>query len=74
MHLSDRDYRVQDYAALWDMVQAIRLIQEFLTSLSYEEYLNHRYEQVQQDRIWAIVTVELIDLLTQLEALLPDEI
>lgn len=69
MQFSDRDY-----AALWDMGQAIRLIQEFLTSLSYEEYLNHRYEQVQQDRIWAIATVELIHLLTQLEALLPDEI
>ncbi|MGG6266878.1 HepT-like ribonuclease domain-containing protein [Leptolyngbya sp. AN03gr2] len=115
MQFSDRDY-----AALWDMVQAIRLIQEFIAPLSYEDYLDsrrdqmavergleilgeaarrvsesfqqahpeidwrntiglrnviiHRYEQVQQDRIWAIVTVELIHLLAQLEALLPDEI
>lgn len=114
MQFSDRDY-----ASLWDMVQAIKLILEFVTPLSYQEYLNsrrdqmavergleilgeaarrvsdsfqqahpeidwrntiglrnviiHRYEQVQQDRIWAIVTVELADLLVQLEALLPDE-
>ena len=33
----------------------------------------HRYEQVQQDRIWAIVTVELNRLLAQLEPLLPPE-
>lgn len=109
----------RDNAALWDMVEAIRLIQEFVTPLTYEEYLNsrrdqmavergleilgeaarrvsepfqqahpdidwrntiglrnviiHRYEQVQQDRIWAIVTVELNRLLTQLEVLLPDK-
>ncbi len=115
MQPSDRDY-----AALWDMVQAIELVQEFVTSLSYEEYLSsrrdqmavergleilgeaarrvsesfqqahpeidwrntiglrnvlaHRYEQVQQDRIWAIVTIELSDLLAQLESLLPNQI
>lgn len=34
----------------------------------------HRYEQVQQDRIWAIATVELNRLLVQLEPLLPEEI
>lgn len=113
MQSSDRDA-----ASLWDMVQAIKLIQEFVTPLSYEEYLDsrrdqmavergleilgeaarrvseqfqqahpeidwrntiglrnviaHRYEQVQQDRIWAIVTVELNRLLMQLEPLLPD--
>ncbi|MCY6490735.1 HepT-like ribonuclease domain-containing protein [Leptolyngbya sp. GGD] len=114
MQPSDRDF-----AALWDMVQAIQLIQEFIAPLSYEDYLNsrrdqmavergleilgeaarrvsgafqqahaeidwrntiglrnviaHRYEQVQQDRIWAIVTVELNILLAQLKLLLPDE-
>jgi uncharacterized protein with HEPN domain len=109
----------RDYASLWDMVQAIQLIQEFITPLSYEDYLKsrrdqmavergleilgeaarrvsepfqrahpeidwrnaiglrnviaHRYEQVQQDRIWAIVTVDLNLLLAQLEPLLPEE-
>lgn len=112
--------RDRDYASLWDMVQAIRLIQEFVSPLSYEDYLQsrrdqmavergleilgeaarrvsepfqqahpeidwrnivglrnviaHRYEQVQQDRIWAIVTVDLSQLLNQLELLLPEEI
>ncbi len=110
----------RDYASLWDMVQAIKLIQEFVSPLSYEEYLKsrrdqmavergleilgeaarrvsepfqqahpeidwrntiglrnviaHRYEQVQQDRIWAIVTVDLNRLLAQLETLIPSEI
>jgi uncharacterized protein with HEPN domain len=111
----------RDSASLWDMVQAIRLIQEFVTSLSYKDYLNsrrdqmavergleilgeaarrlseefqqahpeidwrnviglrnvivHRYEQVQQERIWAIAITELPALLAKLEPLLPlDEI
>jgi uncharacterized protein with HEPN domain len=114
MQASDRNN-----ASLWDMVQAIKLIQEFVTSLSYEDYLDsrrdqmavergleilgeaarrissefqqahpeidwrntiglrnviaHRYEQVQQDQIWAIVMVELPRLLAQLEPLVPDE-
>jgi uncharacterized protein with HEPN domain len=109
----------RDYASLWDMVQAIKLIQEFVTPLTYEEYLAsrrdqmavergleilgeaarrvsesfqqahpeidwrntiglrnviaHRYEQVQQDRIWAIANVELTRLLAQLEPLVPNE-
>jgi uncharacterized protein with HEPN domain len=33
----------------------------------------HRYEQVQQDRLWAIVTLELPSLLVQLQALLDAE-
>jgi uncharacterized protein with HEPN domain len=33
----------------------------------------HRYEQVQQDQIWAIVMVELPRLLAQLEPLVPEE-
>ena len=57
-------------ASLWDMVQAIKLIQEFVTSLSYEDYLDRR---VQQNQIWAIVMVELPRLLAQLEPLVPDE-
>jgi uncharacterized protein with HEPN domain len=114
MQASDRNN-----ASLWDMVQAIKLIQEFVSSLSYEDYLGsrrdqmavergleilgeaarrissefqqahpeidwrntiglrnviaHRYEQVQQDQIWAIVMVELPRLLAQLEPLVPDE-
>jgi uncharacterized protein with HEPN domain len=114
MQASDRNN-----ASLWDMVQAIKLIQEFVTPLSYEEYLDsrrdqmavergleilgeaarrissefqqahpeidwrntiglrnviaHRYEQVQQDQIWAIVMVELPRLLAQLEPLVPEE-
>jgi uncharacterized protein with HEPN domain len=114
MQVNDRDY-----AFLWDMVQAIRLIQEFIAPLDYEDYLNsrrdqmavergleilgeaarrvseqfqqahpeidwrntiglrnviaHRYEQVQQDRIWAIATMELNCLLAQIELLLPNE-
>jgi uncharacterized protein with HEPN domain len=111
--------RDRDYASVWDMVQAIRLIQEFIANSSYDDYLNsrrdqmavergleilgeaarrvseefqklhpeidwrntiglrnviaHRYEQVQQERIWAIATTELKTLLAQLEALLPPE-
>jgi uncharacterized protein with HEPN domain len=114
MQASDRNN-----ASLWDMVQAIKLIQGFVTALSYEDYLDsrrdqmavergleilgeaarrisnefqqahpeidwrntiglrnviaHRYEQVQQDQIWAIVMVELPRLLAQLEPLVPDE-
>jgi uncharacterized protein with HEPN domain len=114
MQSSDRDN-----ASLWDMVEAIKLIQEFVTPLTYEEYLAsrrdqmavergleilgeaarrvsdsfqqahpeidwrntiglrnvivHRYEQVQQDRIWAIANVELNRLLAQLEPLVPNE-
>jgi uncharacterized protein with HEPN domain len=109
----------RDHASLWDMVQAIKLIQEFVGPLTYEEYLAsrrdqmavergleilgeaarrvsesfqqahpeidwrntislrnviaHRYEQVQQDRIWAIANVELNRLLAQLEPLVPTE-
>jgi uncharacterized protein with HEPN domain len=107
----------RDLASLWDMVQAIRLIQSFIADLSYEDYLEsrrdqmavergleilgeaarrvsdefqlahpeidwrnsiglrnviiHRYEQVQQDRIWAIATTALSVLLAQLELLVP---
>jgi len=107
----------RDDASLWDMVQAIRLIQEFIAVLSYEDYLDsrrdqmavergleilgeaarrmseefqqahpeidwrnliglrnviaHRYEQVRQERIWAIATTELPAILAQLEPLLP---
>lgn len=107
----------RDAASLWDMVQAIRLVQSFIADLSYEDYLDsrrdqmavergleilgeaarrvsedfqqahpeidwrntiglrnviiHRYEQVQQDRLWAIVTVVLPMLLAQLEPLVP---
>lgn len=114
MQASDRNN-----ASLWDMVQAIKIIQEFVAPLSMENYLDsrrdqmavergleilgeaarrvssefqqahpeidwrntiglrnviaHRYEQVQQDQIWAIVTVELPRLLAQLEPLVPDE-
>jgi uncharacterized protein with HEPN domain len=109
----------RDNASLWDMVEAIKLMQEFVTPLTYEEYpgsrrdqmavergleilgeaarrvsdsfqqahpeidwrntislrnvIVHRYEQVQQDRIWAIANVELNRLLAQLEPLVPNE-
>lgn len=107
----------RDAASLWDMVQAIRLVQSFIVDSNYEDYLDsrrdqmavergleildeparrvsdefqqahpeidwrntiglrnviiHRYEQVQQDRIWAIVMTTLPVLLAQLEPLIP---
>lgn len=107
----------RDIASLWDMVQAIRLIQSFVADLSYEDYLDsrrdqmavergleilgeaarrvshdfqrshpeihwrntialrnviaHRYEQVRQDRIWAIAMTNLPVLLAQIEPLIP---
>lgn len=107
----------RDAASLWDMVQAIRRIQEFTTGLSFADYeaslliqsaverqleilgeaagrvsdalrqshpdidwrrtvglrniIIHRYDEIQQDIIWNIITTELAMLLTQLEPLLP---
>ena len=40
----------RDYASLGDMVQAIRLIQEFITDLSHDEYLNSRRDQMAVER------------------------
>jgi uncharacterized protein with HEPN domain len=45
MQASDRNN-----ASLWDMVQAIKLIQEFVTSLSYEDYLDSRRDQMAIER------------------------
>jgi len=107
----------RDAASLWDMVQAIRRIQEFTANLSFEDYqesiliqsaverqleilgeaagriseefrqahpaidwrtivglrniLIHRYDQIQQDILWNIIATELVNLLVQLEPLLP---
>lgn len=107
----------RDAASLWDMVQAIRLVQEFTVGASYEAYLEsalvrsaverqleilgeaarrvsqefqqahpdvdwrniiglrniiaHRYDQVEQERVWTVVTSVLPQLLLQLESLLP---
>ncbi len=107
----------RDAASLWDMVQAIRRIQEFTVNLSFEDYqesiliqsaverqleilgeaagriseefrqahpvidwrtivglrniLIHRYDQIQQDILWNIIATELVNLLAQLEPLLP---
>jgi len=104
-------------ASLWDMVQAIRRIQEFTANLFFEGYqesiliqsaverqleilgeaagriseetrqvhstidwrrivglrniLIHRYNEIQQDILWNIIASELVNLLTQLELLLP---
>ncbi len=40
----------RDHASLWDMVQTIRLIQEFVAGLSYEDYLNSRRDQMAVER------------------------
>jgi uncharacterized protein with HEPN domain len=107
----------RDAASLWDMIQAIRRIQEFTANLSFEDYqesiliqsaverqleilgeaagriseefrqahpaidwrtiiglrniLIHRYDQIQQDILWNVVATELVNLLVQLETLLP---
>ena len=54
MQASDRDN-----ASLWDMVQAIKLIQEFVTPLSYEEYLNFVQEGILKHSVFK--DGELID-------------
>ena len=54
MQASDRDN-----ASLWDMVQAIKLIQEFVTPLSYEEYLNFVREGILKHSVFK--DGELID-------------
>lgn len=107
----------RDAGSLWDMMQAIRLIQEFTVNLAYDFFLEsvliqsaverqleilgeaarrlsdefrqahpeidwrriiglrniliHRYDEIRQQAIWAVVTSELEPLLTQLEPLLP---
>ena len=107
----------RDAASVWDMVQAIRRIQEFTAGLTFDDYqasiliqsaverqleilgeaagrvsddlrqthpdidwrrtvglrniIIHRYDEIQQDIIWNIITTELATLLTQLEPLLP---
>ncbi|MBW4540926.1 MAG: DUF86 domain-containing protein [Myxacorys chilensis ATA2-1-KO14] len=107
----------RDAASIWDMVQAIRRIQEFTLGLSFDDYqasiliqsaverqleilgeaagrvseafrqthpaldwrrtvglrniIIHRYDEIQQDIIWNIITTELANLLAQLEPLLP---
>jgi uncharacterized protein with HEPN domain len=45
MQSSDRDN-----VSLWDMVEAIKLIQEFVTPLTYEEYLASRRDQMAVER------------------------
>jgi uncharacterized protein with HEPN domain len=40
----------RDYASLWDMVQAIKLIQEFIAPLSAEEYFASRRDQMAVER------------------------
>ena len=44
------DLEASHNASLWDMVQAIKLIQEFVTSLSYEDYLDSRRDQMAVER------------------------
>lgn len=107
----------RDAASIWDMVQAIRRIQDFTIGLSFDDYqasiliqsaverqleilgeaagrvseafrqmqpdidwrravglrniIIHRYDEIQQDIIWNIITTELTNLLAQLEPLLP---
>ncbi|MBD2462381.1 DUF86 domain-containing protein [Oscillatoria sp. FACHB-1407] len=107
----------RDAASVWDMVQAIRRIQEFTMGLTSDDYqasiliqsaverqlevlgeaagrvsdtfrqthpeidwrrivglrniIIHRYDEIQQDIIWNVITTELATLLAQLEPLLP---
>ncbi|MGF1515518.1 MAG: DUF86 domain-containing protein [Elainellaceae cyanobacterium] len=107
----------RDAGSLWDMLKAIRLIQEFVTNLTYDAYLEsaltqsaverqleilgeaarrlsdnfrhahpeidwrriiglrnvlaHRYEEIRQHTIWAVINSELEPLQAQLESLLP---
>lgn len=107
----------RDAASIWDMVQAIHLVQEFTSNLTYDTYLDsvltqsaverqleilgeaarrlsdefrqahpeiewhriiglrniliHRYDEIRQQTIWAVVDSQLEPLLTQLKSLLP---
>ena len=107
----------RDAGSLWDILQAIHLIQDFTENLAYDAYLEsiliqsaverqleilgeaarrlsdefrqahpeidwrriiglrniliHRYDEIRQQAIWAVVISELEPLLTQLEPLLP---
>ncbi|HEY9663222.1 MAG TPA: HepT-like ribonuclease domain-containing protein [Allocoleopsis sp.] len=45
----------RDSASLWDMMQAIREIQEFTASLSYEDYLESRLVQRGVERNFEIL-------------------
>jgi uncharacterized protein with HEPN domain len=45
----------RDPASLWDMIQAIREIQEFTASLSYEDYLENRLVQRAVERNFEIL-------------------
>ncbi len=47
---------------------------DWRNTIGLRNIIAHRYEQVQQDRLWAIVTVDLNRLLAQLEPLLPEEL
>ncbi|MBW4691648.1 MAG: DUF86 domain-containing protein [Lyngbya sp. HA4199-MV5] len=47
---------------------------DWRNTIGLRNVIAHRYEQVQQDRIWAIATVDLNRLLAQLEPLLPEEL
>ena len=46
---------------------------DWRNTIGLRNVIAHRYEQVQQDRIWSIVTVDLPRLLAKLEPLVPDE-
>ncbi len=107
----------RDAGSLWDMLNAIHLIQEFTANLSFDAYLEsvltqsaverqleilgeaahrlsdefrqahpeidwrriiglrniliHRYDEIRQQTIWAVVISELEPLLALLEPLLP---
>jgi uncharacterized protein with HEPN domain len=48
-------FNERDAASLWDMIQAIREIQEFTVTLSYENYLENRLVQRAVERNFGIL-------------------
>ena len=44
---------------------------DWRTIVGLRNILIHRYDQIQQDILWNIVATELVNLLAQLEPLLP---
>lgn len=44
---------------------------DWRNTIALRNLIAHRYEQVRQERIWAIATVDLLTLLAQLEPLVP---
>jgi uncharacterized protein with HEPN domain len=59
-----------DASYLWDMLDAASAIREFTAGKSFH-VLAHEYGEVKHESIWRVTTIHTLELIEQLEPLVP---